>query len=108
MAVAERPDAGQGDLERATRRRSLQLDGQIIGAAPVDLAVEGQGDVQLIPAAPFRAGQAGLAARQGLGHVVGNGQGGEQSDHATVGSAWERRAQVRFSLRKARCGPIFT
>ena len=86
MGVAEGPDPAQLELERTAGGGAVELRRQVVGAPLLDLAVEGQGQVQLVAGAPLRAGQPGLSPLEGVGHVLGNGQGGEQPDHATVRS----------------------
>src|SRR5690606_18535889 len=107
VAFAEAPDAGQHDRERPAGRRAAGFRGEVVGAPFIDLAIEGQGHMQLGGGAPARAGQACLAPGKAPGDVLRDRQGGEQPDHATLGSACRRSAQVRFSLRKRRAAPIF-
>uniref|UniRef100_A0A0N4ZZJ1 PE-PGRS family protein n=1 Tax=Parastrongyloides trichosuri TaxID=131310 RepID=A0A0N4ZZJ1_PARTI len=79
MGVAEGADAAQGELKGPPALGAGQLGGQVVGCALGRLAIEGQGDVQGVQRPPAGAGQAGLPPRQGLGDVLGNGDGGEQT-----------------------------
>ena len=84
-----------------------QLRGQIVRRALGRLAIEGQGDVQGVQRPPARAGQAGLTPRQGLGDVLGDRNGGEQSQHATLGSGRNVCSEDGFSLQGGPSVPIF-
>ena len=101
VALAEGAGSFQLDPERRqpdVLEPRIDLGRHFIG----DLAVEGQGDVQLVPVVPAGARQALLAAFQGGGDLIGQFDGGEEADHGralTPAGLCVQRCRIRLRVR---------
>ena len=70
---------------------------ELVRQVLTQVAGELQGDMQGLPGPPGRPGQALLEGFEGIGGLVGQGQGGEQADHfpkPTVGAGLHKTVKV--------------
>ncbi len=97
-AVAEAPDALEGQLERPARDRG-QLGVQVGGDHLGDLAEEAQGHVQRLERPPPGPRDALLPPLQALADLGRDGDGGEQADHdlSTLATTGARRPTITFT-----------